>query len=105
MVYFLFNFITTTLPPASSTLTLHDALPISHRRQQRGDVIAGSDGHPGLRREVMGLERAGDCLRQAVQGVRSEEHTSELQSPMYLVCRLLLEKKNKVSIISVLQGV
>src|SRR5437764_14074632 len=28
-------------------------------------------------------------------GTRSEEHTSELQSPMYLVCRLLLEKKNK----------
>src|SRR5437762_1993496 len=27
-------------------------------------------------------------------GIRSEEHTSELQSPMYLVCRLLLEKKN-----------
>src|SRR5437879_9365612 len=31
---------------------------------------------------------------------RSEEHTSELQSPMYLVCRLLLEKKNKTSKIS-----
>src|SRR5437762_12698119 len=30
----------------------------------------------------------------AVLGKRSEEHTSELQSPMYLVCRLLLEKKN-----------
>src|SRR5437763_4934626 len=30
-----------------------------------------------------------------VADVRSEEHTSELQSPMYLVCRLLLEKKNK----------
>src|SRR5437879_11118802 len=30
-----------------------------------------------------------------VSGVRSEEHTSELQSPMYLVCRLLLEKKKK----------
>src|SRR5437762_13945326 len=29
-----------------------------------------------------------------LQQVRSEEHTSELQSPMYLVCRLLLEKKN-----------
>src|SRR5437762_8163284 len=29
--------------------------------------------------------------------VRSEEHTSELQSPMYLVCRLLLEKKNKAA--------
>src|SRR5437879_9428224 len=31
----------------------------------------------------------------AVGSTRSEEHTSELQSPMYLVCRLLLEKKNK----------
>src|SRR5437764_7714448 len=30
----------------------------------------------------------------ALPGPRSEEHTSELQSPMYLVCRLLLEKKN-----------
>src|SRR5437762_9175699 len=30
-------------------------------------------------------------------GMRSEEHTSELQSPMYLVCRLLLEKKNACS--------
>src|SRR5437763_13207529 len=30
--------------------------------------------------------------------VRSEEHTSELQSPMYLVCRLLLEKKNNYTI-------
>jgi len=29
-----------------------------------------------------------------VEKIRSEEHTSELQSPMYLVCRLLLEKKN-----------
>src|SRR5437763_6290439 len=33
-----------------------------------------------------------DCLLEIVE-VRSEEHTSELQSPMYLVCRLLLEKK------------
>src|SRR5437763_8004603 len=35
----------------------------------------------------------GACLRGG--GRRSEEHTSELQSPMYLVCRLLLEKKKK----------
>src|SRR5437879_9921252 len=33
------------------------------------------------------------------QGLRSEEHTSELQSPMYLVCRLLLEKKKKNSLL------
>src|SRR5437762_8513440 len=36
---------------------------------------------------------------------RSEEHTSELQSPMYLVCRLLLEKKKKIALISLLQHV
>src|SRR5437762_3657919 len=33
------------------------------------------------------------CRRDDVRDCRSEEHTSELQSPMYLVCRLLLEKK------------
>src|SRR5688500_2532424 len=42
------------------------------------------------------LESAGECLRAAdVGGQRSEEHTSELQSPCNLVCRLLLEKKKK----------
>src|SRR5437764_8325566 len=40
--------------------------------------------------DVEGL-RTFDDVRQ----LRSEEHTSELQSPMYLVCRLLLEKKNR----------
>src|SRR5437762_9712182 len=35
-----------------------------------------------------------DAADSAGAGARSEEHTSELQSPMYLVCRLLLEKKN-----------
>src|SRR5437762_9428186 len=38
------------------------------------------------------------AVRQAKNGMRSEEHTSELQSPMYLVCRLLLEKKKKKKI-------
>src|SRR5437762_5164961 len=37
------------------------------------------------------FERKSTCVRLCVR--RSEEHTSELQSPMYLVCRLLLEKK------------
>src|SRR5437762_6939214 len=36
---------------------------------------------------------SGEGLRFAARALRSEEHTSELQSPMYLVCRLLLEKK------------
>src|SRR5437764_9737847 len=39
--------------------------------------------------------RAAGTVRPELPRRRSEEHTSELQSPMYLVCRLLLEKKNK----------
>src|ERR1039457_7719034 len=56
------------------TLSLHDALPISplpQRRLQKRQRVAGP-----------------------FAGFRSEEHTSELQSPCNLVCRLLLEKKN-----------
>src|SRR5437762_8080884 len=41
------------------------------------------------------ITNTGTGIKMSVKtGVRSEEHTSELQSPMYLVCRLLLEKKN-----------
>src|SRR5437762_6860730 len=45
--------------------------------------------------EIAGVEVLPGLAVAAVQNVRSEEHTSELQSPMYLVCRLLLEKKKK----------
>src|SRR5437762_10632214 len=38
-------------------------------------------------------------LVQTITDLRSEEHTSELQSPMYLVCRLLLEKKKKIKLL------
>src|SRR5437762_7212750 len=40
------------------------------------------------------LAKLADIARRYDRGFRSEEHTSELQSPMYIVCRLLLEKKN-----------
>src|SRR5437762_7821134 len=55
--------------------------------------------HPRLpcgenRRRRIG-EMADLLGEQQVGGMRSEEHTSELQSPMYLVCRLLLEKKKR----------
>src|SRR2546423_11903962 len=67
-------------PPRSTPLSLHDALPISGLS---GDV---RDHRPvGLASAVL---RAGEVRR-------SEEHTSELQSLAYLVCRLLLEKKKK----------
>src|SRR5687767_15698925 len=52
-------------------------------------VAQGSAGRDGLYRA-----RMGDSLIERVYG-RSEEHTSELQSLAYLVCRLLLEKKKK----------
>src|SRR5437879_13755915 len=41
--------------------------------------------------------RHAGVLEDTKQSTRSEEHTSELQSPMYLVCRLLLEKKKKIT--------
>src|SRR5437762_10914259 len=50
--------------------------------------------HVAALRELAGHRRAVQRELHACADVRSEEHTSELQSPMYLVCRLLLEKKN-----------
>src|SRR5438034_2806739 len=87
--FFFFNAPATT---EISTLSLHDALPISvaghlgagrirvprgrrRRRGPRGRDHPATPDHPGL--------------------TRSEEHTSELQSHSDLVCRLLLEKKKK----------
>src|SRR5437762_5485950 len=54
--------------------------------------------HGFTRRSSSAWAKYADALRRisfACRSSRSEEHTSELQSPMYLVCRLLLEKKNK----------
>src|SRR5437764_4507454 len=53
-----------------------------------GSSSAGPSSGGGGRRRCRGPWRS-------PAGARSEEHTSELQSPMYLVCRLLLEKKNE----------
>src|SRR3712207_8552517 len=82
------------------TLSLHDALPIY---PYHGDPVAGgpsrrprAPAHPGRRRlaePVAAANWAGPC--RWAGGLRSEEHTSELQSRQYLVCRLLLEKKKK----------
>src|SRR5689334_24088335 len=64
-------------------------------RRLAGAVNTNSNGLPDSvsrrTRRVRLCRRAGVCLANA----RSEEHTSELQSQFHLVCRLLLEKKNK----------
>src|SRR5690606_40647480 len=99
-------------PPHPYPRSLHDALPIS----LLGEAASGTrprmdDGAPAPGRRIEGreLEAAvprkprGDLLGRQIEpagldrfvgrGIRSEEHTSELQSRENLVCRLLLEKK------------
>src|SRR3712207_8997834 len=94
MKVFFFNDTATT---EIYTLSLHDALPISRRR---------APGRAPARRAARGPGRRGRARRcgtarcppsAAAAPGRSEEHTSELQSRQYLVCRLLLEKNNKTS--------
>src|SRR5690242_21875931 len=80
---FLFNDTATT---ELYTLSLHDALPISALKAAGNDVVnIFFDGwYAELDKEAR---------------TRSEEHTSELQSHVNLVCRLLLEKKNTIIVI------
>src|SRR5437879_13302165 len=87
---YLFSF-TDPAPTEIYTLSLHDALPISHILVE-GIASAPPDFVDAAldRMEVM---QNGLFWEVNERVVRSEEHTSELQSPMYLVCRLLLEKK------------
>src|SRR5207247_11106608 len=91
---FLVLFFLSTPPPPSSTLFPYTTLFRSPRLQQpaRQGGTAGHSRHSLLRggRPGQGAE-GGPARRRA--GPRSEEHTSELQSRVDLVCRLLLEKK------------
>src|SRR5438876_8418302 len=88
--------------PPSSTLFPYTTLFRSLRRDDLSDARPGATRRPGSGRAgrtsapcptVSGGTRP-RRPRFAGQG-RSEEHTSELQSPVHLVCRLLLEKKKK----------
>src|SRR3712207_7440078 len=93
LLFFFFNDTATT---EIYTLSLHDALPIFMAKNS------------GLEKNITDLkgqiERLqGENARMVKQiddamSARSEEHTSELQSRQYLVCRLLLEKKKKVEV-------
>src|SRR5258708_39246638 len=100
--FFFFNDTATT---EIYTLSLHDALPISVGRRH-----IGQRRHLGCLQRIFGeigeqfsLKRVNKADAKNIDsdlghlwiGGRSEEHTSELQSPDHLVCRLLLEKKKK----------
>src|SRR2546422_4942155 len=81
--FFFFNDTATT---EIYTLSLHDALPIS-----RGQIAHRL--HHARTQDILHLQ-----LVEVGKGLgRSEEHTSELQSRLHLVCRLLLEKKKKIN--------
>src|SRR2546425_7143659 len=90
---FSFFFFNDTATTEIYTLSLHDALPISKylaaTRLIRTDGIVRQTALEITRGATTDLDKA-----RAVYA-RSEEHTSELQSLAYLVCRLLLEKKKK----------
>src|SRR5687768_18014750 len=97
---------TGTGTPEINALSLHDALPIFDDRsgevaQRQPDVavaLALPPADPPVPDRVrpLGVPRGRGRLAEPVLGQgRSEEHTSELQSRLHLVCRLLLEKKNK----------
>src|SRR5262249_59488180 len=74
-----FFFFNDPATPEISTLSLHDALPISSTAPRRPPTLPAR------------------CSASSPTRARSEEHTSELQSLTNLVCRLLLEKKKKLS--------
>src|SRR2546423_14900898 len=82
LLFFFFFFFNDTATTEIYTLSLHDALPISERIFQP---------------ENLSLPRWNSRTKVSATNLRlrSEEHTSELQSLAYLVCRLLLEKKKK----------
>src|SRR2546430_10110168 len=83
-MFFFFFFFNDTATTEIYTLSLHDALPISSRISSRC-TSSRSPSKPPTR--TIGSPSCGP--------IRSEEHTSELQSQSNLVCRLLLEKKKK----------
>src|SRR2546425_8998891 len=87
IIFFFFNDTATT---EIYTLSLHDALPIS-RVAVREWIALVIIVRLIVRQRVIQLE----LEVRVEQSLRSEEHTSELQSLAYLVCRLLLEKKKK----------
>src|SRR2546429_9094237 len=87
---FYFFFFNDTATTEIYTLSLHDALPILVRLPDRPDRVL--DSRALAQRSVP----RGQQVPHAA--TRSEEHTSELQSRLHLVCRLLLEKKKETTL-------
>src|SRR2546426_12042065 len=91
---FFFFFFNDTATTEIYTLSLHDALPISLRGRRKPRPGSWGCRFNPWRCVVPTIS---SMPSQPQSGGRSEEHTSELQSPCNLVCRLLLEKKKKIN--------
>src|SRR3712207_7357582 len=103
MIFRIVFFFNDTATTEIYTLSLHDALPIS------AEAVEHTVKDQSLQGSIRISFRSRDALyycfqygiySQACSSARSEEHTSELQSRQYLVCRLLLEKKKIKQVIS-----
>src|SRR3712207_8635922 len=101
MLLYLFFFFNDTATTEIYTLSLHDALPILtfQKCQQLAMYRLVSGGNVALFQGRFPSGEIGD------KAARSEEHTSELQSRQYLVCRLLLEKKKKIHCLQSLNNI
>src|SRR2546422_10561233 len=92
---YLFFFLMIRRPPRSTLFpytTLFRSVSRGWRRVTTGDHVSKREAADWAARELPESEA---LIRQAVKWRRSEEHTSELQSRLHIVCRLLLEKKKK----------
>src|SRR5437899_8678214 len=90
--FFFFNDTSTT---EIYTLSLHDALPISTAPGGGASRAAARPASVAAPGGTAGRDESPEHFAAHREVLRSEEHTSELQSLRHLVCRLLLEKKKK----------
>src|SRR5690348_18034222 len=89
------TFLHATASTGTYNLSLHDALPISEAKHRSATSIENQLRQRSMTGPLRGCSNGWPVLWDSRQA-RSEEHTSELQSPVHLVCRLLLEKKNQI---------
>src|SRR2546425_9131136 len=98
LLFFFFFFFNDTATTEIYTLSLHDALPIcpyEAAQAQPLDQLLLIVGEPSTHLQQVCVRLGAQPRHRMDDQGRSEEHTSELQSLAYLVCRLLLEKKKK----------
>src|SRR2546422_7783869 len=76
------------------SLCRHGAMPVHRAGMMEAPVHRDPARPPGFQAQLVGTNDVARVVED-VEELRSEEHTSELQSRLHLVCRLLLEKKKK----------